>query len=93
MTTPTPNRNEAAEYNYPSIEHNGEQWIRVVDHINLTEIERQQAVAEFAREVVALPVRYEIVSGSRNMKDGRATPFINKESIRTLAKQRGIELN
>jgi len=34
------------EYNYPSSEHNGEQWIRIVDHTALTQQELQKAREE-----------------------------------------------
>jgi len=45
-TTPDENTREVEEYNYPSIEHNGEYWIRVVDHIALTDLQLQKAKEE-----------------------------------------------
>lgn len=88
-------KSEAAEYNMPSIEHNGEQWIRMVDHVNLTEIERQQAVAEFAREVVprinALQRTDEFQMSHDHTYDEALEDAL--AAIHTLAKERGIALD
>jgi hypothetical protein len=40
---------EQQPYNMPAIEHNGEQWIRLVDHIHLTEATHQAAIEECVR--------------------------------------------
>jgi hypothetical protein len=44
--------NSREEYNMPSIEHGGEQWIRMVDHIALTHQELQKAREEWLREEI-----------------------------------------
>jgi hypothetical protein len=37
------------EYNMPSIEHNGEAWIRLIDHVELTTQTHQATIAEVVR--------------------------------------------
>jgi hypothetical protein len=44
--------NSREENNMPSIEHGGEQWIRMVDHIALTHQQLQKARAEALREII-----------------------------------------
>jgi hypothetical protein len=41
---------ERVEYNMPSIEHNGEAWIRLIDHVELTTQTHQQTIAEVVRK-------------------------------------------
>ena len=41
-----PIEQQQGEYNMPSIDHNGEAWIRLVDHIELTTRTRRQALED-----------------------------------------------
>jgi predicted secreted Zn-dependent protease len=42
---------EQQPYNMPSIEHNGEQWIRLVDHVELLRRDHQAAIEECVRKI------------------------------------------
>jgi len=50
----TPIERRQGEYNMPSIEHNGEAWIRLVDHVELTTQTHQATIAECVRKIKAV---------------------------------------
>jgi hypothetical protein len=77
MTTP-----RIEEYNYPSIEHDGEHWIRLVDHMVLTEKQRKEAHQAGMEEIVEKVMSF--LKAYKNSLDGdwslhplQATSLVN----------------